>query len=118
MKHQLKMDSIAEGLGAERVGKVRTSGGYLGAAQLAAEVARHFRVPPGGGRATNPEWTERRLIPLSQRTLKRLEEMASTLHVAPLQVAALLLEQALSGGREEAILEVREPAPEYDPDSR
>ncbi len=79
MNEQLDMDKIAEGLGAERVGKVRASGGYFGAVQLAAEVAQRFRVPPGGGRATNPEWTERRLIPLSQRTLRRLEEMASNL---------------------------------------
>ncbi len=118
MKQQLDLDSIAAGLGAERVGKVRASGGYLGAVQLAAEVAQRFRVPPGGGRATNPEWTERRLIPLSQTTLKRLEEMATNLRVAPLQVAAMLLEQAVSGVRDEAILEVREPAPDYDPDPK
>ncbi len=118
MTEQLDMDSIAKGLGARRVGKVRTSGGFLGAVQLAAEVAQRFRVPPGGGRATNPEWTERRLIPLSQRTLKRLEEMAGNLHVAPLQVAALLLEQAVSGVRDEAIHEVREPAADYDPDAK
>ncbi len=117
MKEQLHMDRIAAGLGAERVGKVRASGGYLGAVQLAAEVARRFRVPPGGGRATNPEWTERRLIPLSQRTLKRLEEMAGNLHVAPLQVAAMLLEQAVSGVRGEEVSEVREPATDYVPDS-
>ncbi len=116
MRKQLDMDKIAEGLGAERVGRVRVSGGYLGAMQLAAEVARRFRVPSGGGRATNPEWTERRLIPLSQGTLKRLEEMADNLHVAPLQVAAILLEKAVSGVRGGEISEVREPAPDYDSD--
>ncbi len=116
MTEKLDMDGIARGLGAERVGKVKASGGYLGSVQLAAEVAQRFRVPSGGGRATNPEWTERRLIPLSRKTLQRLEQMASQLHVAPLQVAAMLLEQAVSGVRQQAIQEVREPAADYDPD--
>ncbi len=44
--------------------------------------------------------------------------MASNLHVAPLQVAAVLLEQAVSGDLGEAISEVREPAADYDPDSK
>ncbi len=117
MKKQLDMERIAKGLGGERVGRVKASGGYFGAVQLAGEVARRFRVPPGGGRATNPEWTERRLIPLSQQTLQRLEEMAESLRVAPLQVAAMLLEQAVSNVGREAISELREPAAEYDPES-
>jgi hypothetical protein len=66
-------------------------------------VAERFRVPSGGGRATDPKWTERRLIPLSPETLRRLEELADRLHVAPLQVAALLLEGTVSRiGDEEA----------------
>jgi len=89
------MEKIAKGLGAQRVGVVRSFGGYFGAMQLAAEVTERFRVPPGGGRATDTRWTERRLIPLSPETLRRLEVLADRLHVAPLQVAALLLEKTI-----------------------
>ena len=95
MKPKLDMDKIAKGIGAQRIGKVRASGGYFGAVQLAAEVAERFQIPPGGGRATDPRWTERRLIPLSPETLRRLEEMAHQLHVAPLQIAAILLERSV-----------------------
>lgn len=95
MKQELDFDAIARGIGARRVGKVRSSGGYFGALQLMAEVNERFRVPAGGGRATNPEWTERRLIPLSPQTLDRLEELAVLLHAAPLQIAAVLLEKTV-----------------------
>ena len=113
MKHQIDMDKLALGLGAERVGKVSGSGGYFGAMQLAAEVVQRFRVPSGGGRATVPEWTERRLIPLSRETLTRLEEMADNLHVAPLQVAALLLEQMVNSIEDREISELRESVARY-----
>ncbi len=95
MSEKLDMDQIARGLGAHRRGRVRSTGGYFGAMQLGAEVAARFRVPPRGGRATDPSWTERRLIPLSPSTLKRLEKMAERLNVSPLQVAALLLEKTV-----------------------
>ena len=72
MSEKLDMDRIAEGLGAQRKGKVKSTGGYFGAMQLTAGVTTRFRVPPRGGRATDPSWTERRLIPLSPSTLKRL----------------------------------------------
>lgn len=117
MKQLLDLDGIAKGLGAERVGKARAAAGHLGAGQLAAEVARRFRVPEGGGRATEPEWTESRLVPLSTKTWQRLEAMASDLNVTPLQVAAMLLEQAVSDASEEPIPEAKEPAAEVDPDS-
>ena len=110
MTRQLDMDKIAEGLGAERVGKVRSSPGYFGAMQLASEVARRFRVPPGGGRATDPEWTERRLIPLSSETLRRLEEMASRLQVAPLQMAAILLEKTVDSIRDDDLQQLSQAA--------
>lgn len=103
MKHKLDMDKIAKGIGARRVGKVEASGGYFGAMQLAAEVAERFRVPSGGGRATDPRWTERRLIPLSPDTLRRLEELAVHLHVAPLQIAAILLEKTLDSIGEDEV---------------
>src|SRR5579871_5878219 len=100
MKRQLDMDRIARGLGAERRGKVRAAGGYFGAAQLAAEVEHRFKSPAGGGRATDPKWTERRLVPLAPRTLARLEHLAdeiseqSSKAIEPLQLAALMLEKS------------------------
>jgi hypothetical protein len=99
MKTRLDMDKIAKALGAERRGKVTPSGGYFGAMQLLADVDARFRVPAGGGRPTDPGWTERRLVPLAPRTLKRLEEIAVRVRrlggatLEPMQLAALLLEK-------------------------
>jgi hypothetical protein len=99
MKRRLDMDRIARGLGAERQGKVVASGGYFGAVQLLADVAARLRVPSGGGRPTDASWTERRLVPLTPRTLKLLEDIAAKMrarggvNVEPMQLAALLLEK-------------------------
>jgi hypothetical protein len=99
MKRQLDMDKIARRLGAERKGKISATGGYFGAMQLIADVEATFRVPAGGGRATDPRWTERRLVPLAPETLKRLEEITSRVrehggvNVEPMQLAGLLLEK-------------------------
>jgi hypothetical protein len=99
MKRQLDMDKIARGLGAERRGKVSATRGYLGAMQLLADVEAKFRVPAGGGRPTDPRWTERRLVPLAPETLERLEEITPRVrahggvNVEPMQLAALLLEK-------------------------
>lgn len=99
MKAQLDMDRIAKGLGAERLGKVDSTGGYFGAVQLLADIETRFRVPSGGGRPTDPRWTERRLVPLAPRTLERLEKLSARvradrgLSVEPMQLAALLIEQ-------------------------
>jgi hypothetical protein len=99
MKTQLDMDKIAKALGAERRGKVSAPGGYFGAMQLLADIEARFRVPAGGGRPTNPAWTERRLLPLAPRTLKKLEDISAKvrehggLNVEPMQLAALLLEK-------------------------
>ena len=93
------MDKIAKSLGAERRGKVDARGGYFGAMQLLADIGARFRVPAGGGRPTDPHWTERRLVPLAPRTLKRLEELSAKvrahggIRVEPMQLAALLLEK-------------------------
>jgi hypothetical protein len=65
MKTQLDMNKIAKALGAERRGKVSATGGYFGAMQLRADIETRFRVPVGGGRPTDPTWTERRLLPLA-----------------------------------------------------
>jgi hypothetical protein len=99
MKRQIDMDKIARGLRAERRGKVSAKGGYFGAMQLLADVETKFRVPAGGGRATDPRWTERRLVPLAPKTLARLEDITSKVrehggvNVEPMQLAALLLEK-------------------------
>ncbi len=100
MTTRLDMEKIARGLGADRKGTVASSGGYFGALQVLAEVEARFRVPPGGGRATDPQWTERRLVPLAPRTLERLDALTARVRehtgvqVEPMQLAALLLEDA------------------------
>lgn len=100
MKKRLNMDKIARGLGAERKGKVVATGGHFGARQLLADVEARFRVPAGGGRSTDPAWTERRLVPLTQQTLEQLEKLAAGVRehvgvsVQPMQLAALLLERS------------------------
>jgi hypothetical protein len=100
-ENRLDMDMIAEALGAERKGQVRSTGGWFGAAQLVADVQTRFRTPAGGGRSTDPEWTERRLVPLKPETLRRLEGLSVLfekhgLRASSLQLAALLLEKAVS----------------------
>jgi hypothetical protein len=108
-KRKLDTDKIARGLRARKKGTVYPTGGYPGAAQLAAEVQARFRVPPGGGRPTDPRWSDKRLVPIAPRTLKRLERIAKRLHeetgvrVEPMQLAAILLETTIeSVGAEEA----------------
>jgi hypothetical protein len=97
-KPRLDMAKIAKGLGAERKGKVSAGGGHFGALQLLSDLDARFRVPAGGGRATDPHWTERRLVPLAPETLKRLETLAAKVRadgnvtLEPMQLAALLLE--------------------------
>src|SRR5437764_6220793 len=95
MGANLDMERIAKALGAERCGKVSAGAGYFGALQLAAEVAARLRVPAGGGRATDPSWSEQRLVRLSPKTLEQLEKLAEQAHASPMQVAALLLERAV-----------------------
>src|SRR5438128_9428991 len=95
MGTDLDMERIAKKLGAERRGKVSPRGGYFGALQLAAEVAARFRVPHGGGRATDPSWSEQRLVRLSPKTLEQLDKLAEQAHASPMQVAAILLERAV-----------------------
>ena len=119
MKKKLDMDKIARGLGAKRKGKVPAKGGYFGAVQLLADVEAKFRVPEGGGRPTDPRWTERRLVPLAPETLERLEEITSRVrrhggvNVEPMQLAALLLEKTtrrLSEAEAEQIVRPRRRA--------
>ena len=98
MRRHIDMEKIGKGLRAERKGKVSATSGYFGALQLLGEIQARFRTPLGGGRATDPRWTERRLVPLAPKTLDRLEEIAAKVrqqgvNVEPLQLAALLLEK-------------------------
>ena len=99
---RVNIEKIAKALGAKRKAKIRASSGYFGALDLAAEVQARFRVPEGGGRATDPAWQTKRLLPLKQRTLRELEKLALAIEikrhtrVEPMQVAALLLEKTLS----------------------
>jgi hypothetical protein len=108
MKRGLNRDKIAKALGAERQGRVSATGGYFGAMQLLADIEARFRVPPGGGRATDPEWTERRLVPLAPRTLKRLEELAARIReqghvtIEPMHLAGILLEKTMEQVSDEA----------------
>jgi hypothetical protein len=95
MSASLDMERIAKELGAERCGNTLPHGGFFGALQLAAEVTARFRVPEGGGRATDPSWSEQRLVRLSPQTLEQLEQLAEQAHASPMQVAALLLERAV-----------------------
>lgn len=99
------MELIADRLGAQRRGKVSARGGYFGALQLAAEIASRFHVPEGGGRATDPSWSEQRLVRLSPKTLEQLEKLARQTQASPMQVAAILLENAVCSvmtGKKEA----------------
>ncbi len=68
--------------------------------QLVAEVLARFQTSSGGGRGTDPSWTEKRLLPLSPATLDRLAHLSEEMgrqgvKATPLQVAALLLERAI-----------------------
>ena len=119
MKPRLDMNKIARGLCAQRRGKVSATAGYFGAVQLLADVDARFRVPTGGGRATDPDWTERRLVPLAPRTLERLEAITARVRtrngvsVQPMQLAALLLERSaerLSTDEAEALVDTRRRA--------
>lgn len=119
MKTQLNMDKIAAALGAKRRGKVSATGGYFGAMQLLAEIETRFRVPAGGGRPTDPRWTERRLVPLAPRTLERLEAITAKVQehdgvsIGPMQLAGLLLEKTTEQISEEEakdLLRPRRPA--------
>jgi hypothetical protein len=115
MSTKLDMDKIAKGLGAKRRGSVAATGGYFGALQIVADIEARFRVPAGGGRPTDPHWTERRLIPLAPRTLERLEEITARVRehanvsFEPMQLAALLLEKTAAQLSDEELAELVRP---------
>jgi hypothetical protein len=99
---------IAGRLGANVVTRVPdVGGGAFGAARLAAivETLRGRLVPGQGrraGRPTNPNWVYHPKVPMSAATeqlLTRLAEQASASgrKVSPMQLAAQILEDALTG---------------------
>ena len=98
---RLDQRALARNLGSRVRGPVAARPGYFGALQLADEVRRRFKAPAGGGRARDPQWTTKRLMPVRPETLTRLqalaEEVSRLVHhrVDPLQVAAVLLERDL-----------------------
>jgi len=64
--------------------------------------------------ALNPGWTERRLLPLAPRTLRKLEEMSAKvrehgMNVEPMQLAALLIEKTTEQLSEEEAEEIVRP---------
>lgn len=98
---------IADSLGASFIAKVpRTGGGAFGAARLGKIVAdlQQKLVPSHGkrpGRPTKSEWIRRPKVPMSKQTERRLIELAKqastpTRRISPMQLAARLLEEALS----------------------
>jgi hypothetical protein len=107
MKRRVDIDRIAKGLGAHRLGLQEAKGGYFGAMQLVADVRARFKTPKGGGRATDPKWTQRRILPLAEQTLGRLAQLARKVgeaenaRVEPMQVAALILERTLESMTDE-----------------
>jgi hypothetical protein len=90
-------------LGAEIVAEVPdVGGGPFGMARLARVM--HQRLAPSQGerpgRPTNPDWTVRPKVPMSEATAQRLAEIAEAMStperkVSPMQVAAQLLEEAV-----------------------
>jgi hypothetical protein len=102
------IDRIAAGLGAKVVGKVpHTGGGAFSAARMAHVIAAiQARLEPGQGlrpgRPTDASWVRHPKVPMSDATrqrLARLAEQSSTdgRKVSPMQIAAQILEDALSG---------------------
>lgn len=107
MKPRVDLDKITKGLGGERRGPVTARSGYFGAQELVAEVFERFKAPDGGGRRTDPTWTERRQVPLRRETLEKLEKLAAKIReqggadLHPMQLAALLLEKAAQHASED-----------------
>lgn len=103
-----EIEKIARSLGAEIIGRVpETGGGAFGAARLGNIVAKvQARLRPSQGkrpgRPTDPAWTKSPKVPMSRKTeakLARLAKQASKAgrRVSPMQLAAELLEEALTG---------------------
>jgi hypothetical protein len=94
---------IAQRLGATVAGQIPdVGGGAFGAARLAAILSARLTPSQGKrpGRPTVAGWDRHPKVPMSRRTLKRLETLAARMSsadrkVSPMQVAAQLLEESL-----------------------
>ena len=100
-KNISKLSSL---LGAKLVDRLPdVGGGAFGAARLSG-ILRQRLVPSQGvrpGRPSVSQWTSRPKVPMSQKTRKKLIRLAaqassSGRKVSPMQVAAQLLEEAVS----------------------
>lgn len=102
------IDIIADRLGARVIAELpEVGGGAFGAARLARIVEQlQFRLVPGqgrrAGRPTEPKWVRHPKVPMSAATEKRLIRLAKKASTAqrkisPMQLAAQILEDALSG---------------------
>jgi hypothetical protein len=101
------IDNIANMLGAKIIGQVPdTGGGAFGATRLAEIVkTMQARLEPGQGlrpgRPTDANWVRHPKVPMSEATRQRLAllaEQSSTngRKVSPMQIAARILEEALT----------------------
>jgi hypothetical protein len=93
---------FAQMLGAKIAGEIPdVGGGPFGMSRL-AQILHGCLTPSQGerpGRPTNPNWTNRCKVPMSETTFRNLTELAKQLStpqrkISPMQVAAQLLEQA------------------------
>ncbi len=98
------IEKLADKMGAEIVGKVPdVGGGAFGAARLCEILRQRLEPAPGRrpGRPTDPDWDRRPKIPMSAGTETMLAELARVASspgrkVSPMQVAAHLLEEAVT----------------------
>jgi len=97
-------DKLARLFGAKIVAKLpEVGGGAFGMARMAHLL--HERLTPSSGerpgRPTSAEWVRRPKIPMSEKTAKKLAALAAAIStpqrkVSPMQLAAHLLEEAVS----------------------
>ncbi len=106
------IEEIANRLGAKVIARVPdTGGGAFGAVRLAHIISElQSRLLPGrgrrAGRPTDSTWELRPKVPMTRATERRLARLAeqaseSGRKVTPMQMAARILEEALSGLPEE-----------------
>ena len=102
------IDKIAGQLGAEMVATLpEVGGGAFGAARLARIIEQlRTRLIPGqgrrAGRPTDARWVRHPKVPMSRETEQRLSRLAkeastSGRKISPMQLAAQILEEVLSG---------------------